>query len=494
MSSSSPIKVKYRSPSTQVDLHTLARALPSGFAHLASRRTWIPARHLNILTQKLVDLEQRRIKRLFVEMPPRHGKSNLCSQYFPAWYLARHPDHQVVLASYESSFAHLWGEKARDAFAEYAPEVFGLTVHPRHRAAEDWRVFGYDGRMRCTGVNGGLTGRGANLLIIDDPIKDAKEASSEVFRNRAWDWYMTVARTRLEPGAVVVVIQTRWHEEDLIGRIRAQSAVSGEQWDSVTMQALCEEPEHDALGRGYGEALWPERYDETALKATRDGMAKHWWDALFQQRPTPPGGNLAQTAWFKLVDKTPIHGSVKRCRFWDIGGEKKADRQDPDYTVGARLARTQDGNFYIEDIIRVQTSAGEVDKLIRRTAEMDGHECIIREEQEPGSSGEAIIALRKKGLAGFNYLGLKALGKPVGWMPMLTAAELGHVYMVRAEWNARYLSEVAAAPYGANDDQLDAVSGSYVALAGTSNLRVAEVLEIGGGEHELKSALERRMF
>lgn len=441
-----------------------------------------------------MDLEQRRVKRLFVEMPPRHGKSNLCSHYFPAWYLGRHPDHQVMLASYESTFAQLWGEKARDVLTEFGPEVFGVGVHPKRNASADWRIANNMGRMRCTGVTGGITGRGADLLIIDDPIKDAVEASSPVMRNRAWDWYTSTARSRLEPNGIVIVIQTRWHQEDLIGRLRRQQELGGERWESVTMQALCEDPLTDPCQRAIGQALWPARYDVDALAQIKNGMPTHWWNALYQQRPTPPGGALAQTVWFKIIQALPV-GEPRRCRFWDVGGdEKKRPSSDPDWTVGAKVARYPDGRFVVEDIKRVQMSSANVMRLIVQTGLMDGHEVVIREEQEGGSSGLAIINARKKEFAGFNYGGQKPLGKPNGWVPMLIQAELGNVYLFAGGWNEAFLAEVADAPHGSHDDQLDAVAGAMHFLTIGSHLKASDILSIGSEESELRSAFPRRVF
>lgn len=408
-----------------------------------------------------------------------------------------------MLASYESTFAQLWGERARDVLQEWGPTVFGVHVHPKRNAAADWRIANHLGRMRCTGVTGGITGRGADLLIIDDPIKDAVEASSEVYRNRAWDWYTSTARSRLEPGGIIIVIQTRWHQEDLIGRLRRQAELGGEQWDSLTLPALTDTDDLvavDPLGRSFGQALWPERYDEDALNAIKNEIPSHWWNALYQQRPTPPGGNMAKTAWFPIVQALP-NGEPKRCRFWDIGGDEKkvgSRRSDPDWTVGARLARFPDGRIFIEDIIRVQASSGDVQKLIVQTALMDGHEVVIREEQEGGSSGLAIINQRKKALAGFNYNGQKALGKPNGWIPMLIQAEVGNVFLLKTpgmrDWHAAFLAEVADAPHGSHDDQLDAVSGAFHYLTLGSAMKASDILAIGSEESERRGTQERKIF
>lgn len=451
------------------------------------------APHLNILTKKLVDLEQRRITRLLVEMPPRHGKSSLCSQYFPAWYLGRNPDHNVIIASYESGIAATWGEKARDTLAEYGGDVFGIKVRTQFNRSTDWRIDGHTGRMRCVGVVGGITGRGANLLIIDDPIKDALEASSETYRDRAWNWYTSTARTRLEPGGIIIVIQTRWHQEDLIGRLRRQALLGGEQWESLTLPAICEQP-GDVLGRQVGDTLWPDRYNHEGLRILRESIPEHWWNALYQQRPTPPGGALAKTIWFKLAHTRPA-GHVVRCRFWDCGGSEKQGGKEGDPTVGALVAR-RGNEFFVEDVIRVFYSSGDVDKLIRQTAERDGQQVLVREEQEPGSAGLAVINMRKKTMVGFNYRGIPSThAKVLRWTPMLVQAEVGNVFIVAGLWNPAFLAEVGDAPYGSHDDQLDAVSGAFqVCALGGGSLPAADLLAIGGGAEDWAKANERKVF
>lgn len=468
---------RYLMPS--LEARDLARALPSGWAWLTSRGRWVPARHLTLLTQKLMDLEQRKITRLIVECPPRAGKTSLCSRAFPSWYLGRHPDHQVILASYEGHIAQLSGELARDALAEYGMGVFGVTVNARRSAAHDWRVADHLGRMRCTGITGGITGRGADLLIVDDPVKDAVEANSETYRQRVWDWWTSTASTRLEPNGIVIAISTRWHQDDLIGRLRQQESVGGERWDSVTLPAIAEEGQPDSLGREPGAVLWPERFPLEVMLRRKQNMPAHWWNALYQQRPTPPGGQMAQRVWFPIVTVLPP-GQPRRCRFWDMGGDApKKGSSDPDWTVGARLARYDDGQIVVEDIVRVRASSADVHQLIRQTALMDGFETMVREEQEGGSSGKAIINMRKLHMQGFNYMGQQPLGKPDGWTPLLIQAEMGHVSLFRAPWNEAFLNEVSEAPHGHHDDQLDAVAGAFHALTIGSGLRAADVLSIG---------------
>lgn len=455
---------RYRHPVEAFDGLDLARALPSGLAYLASGGRWRTAPHLNLLCQKLVDLEQRRITRLLVEMPPRHGKSELCSVHFPAWYLGRNPEARIILASYEATLAQTHSERARDVLHDWGPTVFKVATHPRRTRPSDWRLAGHGGRMRATGVVGGITGQGADLIIVDDPVKDAGEAKSEIMRQRTWDWWSATARSRLEPGGVCMIIQTRWHQDDLVGRIRKQMATGGEQWDSITLPGIYEGDGVDVLGRSYGEALWPWRYTTAQLTQIRDTIPEHWWNALYQQRPTPPGGSMAKDIWFPVCYALPAdtpEAPVKRCRFWDCAGSQGSKG---DFTVGAKVARAGP-LFFIEDIIRVRYSSGEVERLIEQTARVDGQTVMVREEQEGGSSGLAVINSRRERLAGFNYRGVPTRSsKETSWIPFLIQAEAGNFKMLHGRWNAEWLAEATFAPFGEHDDQMDAVAGAFKAL------------------------------
>ena len=275
---------------------------------------WEDYKHLKLLNEKVMALLDGTLgkKRLMVTMPPRHGKSEYCSKYLPSWYLNKHPDKRVILASYGDDFAAEWGRKVRDIF-DNNQDRLTTKIRKDSSAANRWGIDSHVGGMVTAGVGGQLTGRGAHLFIIDDPVKDAVEANSAADRDRKWDWWRQVAQTRLEPGGVVIVIQTRWHEDDLGGRILLHE---GELWEHVNLAALAEED--DALGRRPGEALCPERYDEQALGAIRVSIGSQAWSALYQQRPTPEGGGSFKRKDFRYW--TPWTAEEKTYRLEDDDG------------------------------------------------------------------------------------------------------------------------------------------------------------------------------
>ena len=294
-------------PETMLSLFSnpleIARATPMGLASYATKGKWKAAKHLKLLNRKLIDVAYGKTKRLIVSMPPRHGKSMLISQFFPAWFLGRFPDKRVMLTSYEAGFAASWGRKARDVLEERGREMFNIELRNDSTAADRWDIKGHTGGMVTAGVGGPLTGKGADLLIIDDPIKNAEEAASKTIREKIWDWWGSTAYTRLEPDGAVIIIMTRWNEDDLVGKVIQNLEESGEEWEVLNLPALAEE--HDPLGRDVGEALWPERFDEKRLDKIRRTIGSYYFSALYQQRPQPQGQTKFRREWFHYAREDP---------------------------------------------------------------------------------------------------------------------------------------------------------------------------------------------
>lgn len=287
---------KPRQPETPLDL-----------AKLTWGEQLLTPPHLQLLNSKLVQVATGDIRRLLITMPPRHGKSMLTSEHFPAWYLGTFPDRQVILASYEAEFASHWGGLARNVLEEYG-HVFGVTVNSGTSAKNNWGIAGRRGLMKTAGVGGAITGKGAHLLIIDDPVKNAEEANSYVMRQKTWEFYQSTARTRLEPGGSVVVIQTRWHGDDLAGRLITQSRRHSQQWEIFNLPAIA--GQDDPIGRKPGDALWPERYNEQELRAIREDVGEYVWAALYQQRPQSDEGGKIKREWLRYWNP---HGDFYRC-------------------------------------------------------------------------------------------------------------------------------------------------------------------------------------
>jgi predicted phage terminase large subunit-like protein len=281
---------------------------PSSFAQHVSRGKWRLARHLIAIDAAVIDtIYGVTAPLLIIEAPPRHGKSELISKYLPAWYLGHFPERRVMLAGYSASFARSWGRKARDLLAESGTACFGYTVDRQVHGAADWGVAGTSGGMVTAGTGGPLTGRGAHLLIIDDPIKNAEQALSATVNDNHWDWWQSTASTRLEPGGCAIVIATRWSRDDLSGRlIRASEQGTGTPVRRLHLPALAEE--NDPLGRAPGEPLWPERWSREQLEQLRRAKDDFWWEAMYQQNPQEPRNRLWPADYFPdelWVDEFP---------------------------------------------------------------------------------------------------------------------------------------------------------------------------------------------
>lgn len=431
---------------------------PALFAITASRDRWMAADHLLMLSDKLVQIASGDLKRLMIYMPPRHGKSQLTSQYFPAWYLGHNPDKRVLLTSYEADFAASWGWKVRNVFEEYGREIFGLSVRSDSSARSRWDIVDRVGGMNTAGVGGAITGKGADLLIIDDPVKNAEDANSDLKRDKAWDWYQSTAYTRLEPGGAIILIMTRWHPEDLGGLLLKDMDAGGEQWEILNFPAIAEE--NDVLGRVVGEPLWKKRYPIEALEAIRGTVGAYWWAAMYQQSPYTKAGKTFKRQDFKIVDGGAVGDQV---RFWDLAATEETKGKDPDWTVGCLMSE-QDGRYWIKDIIRVREEAGEVEKIIKQAAQLDGIETRIFMEQEGGASGKSLISYYARTvLKGHAFEGVPSTGsKTVRAQPLASAVSNGNVHLVAASWNTVFLDEAERFPTTeVHDDQVDAASQAF---------------------------------
>jgi len=302
---------------------------PGMWALGVSEGRWKSARHLTYLDQALIraidEAERGELDGLVVCMPPQHGKSELCSKYLPAWYLGNYPDRRVILTSYEADFAAQWGRKARDLLEQWG-WVFGIRVARRSSAVHRWDIEGREGGMTTAGVGGPITGRGAHLLVVDDPIKNDEEARSPTMRQKQWDWWQSTASTRLRPRGLMIVVQTRWHRDDLAGRILREAKTNGQRWREIRLPALAEAD--DPLGREPGEALWPEVYTREHLLRVQSSRTNYYWRAMYQQDPLAEGSTEWADSYFgpeiwledwprewicRVVALDPSKGSDARC-------------------------------------------------------------------------------------------------------------------------------------------------------------------------------------
>ncbi len=412
------------------------------------------------------------VKRLMIFAPPQHGKSELASVRLPAYWQGRRPDDPVILASYAASLAESKSRQAREIvesadFAALFPEI---GTRRDSRAVNEWNLADHRGGMLAVGVGGPITGHGALLGVVDDPIENWEQAQSPVIREKIWQWYRTTFRTRIWEDGAIVLIMTRWHEDDLAGRLLADQPG---QWTVLRLPALAESQgerddrnrrmglpagEPDPLGRAPGEPLCPGRFSLAALHDLRRDVGTLAWNAEYQGSPTAPEGNRFKREHFPIVEAGPAQ--ARRVRYWDKAGTQGGGH----LTAGVLLARTPEGLLFVEDVVAGQWEALAREKVIRQTAELDrgrfGHVKVWL-EQEPGSGGKESAEATIRNLAGFDVHAERVTGeKAVRAEPWVAQCQAGNVRLVRGQWNAPYLQEHLEWPNGTFNDQVDASAGA----------------------------------
>lgn len=441
----------------------------SDFTDFKSRiyRNYENAAHLQLIDSALSDvvryIETRGAEGtgyLIISMPPRHGKTVTVSKLFPAWFLAEHPEMRVILASYGMTLAQKNSRYARNTiqsigFKDIYPYI---TLAQDSKAVDAWDLSGHEGGMDAVGVGAGVTGKGGHLIIVDDPVKSREEAESETYREKVWDWFTDDLYTRREPGAAIVVIMTRWHQDDLVGRLLRDDA---SKWRVLSLPAIAEE--NDPLGREIGAALWPSRFPITKLQDDKRVMGEYSFSALYQQQPVPAEGGIFKRAWFHKVTSVPE--IVHTVRYWDLAMSSK---ETADYTVGVKIGQATDGHYYIMDVVRFQKEWGDVVPEIAKVALTDGANVMIGVE-EAGFMSRAIQELnqdyRLHGYAVFGYPVDK--DKVTRALPFAARLSAGTVHVLDTHWTDDYLDEMCSFPNGTHDDQVDASSGAW-AMIGSS--------------------------
>lgn len=375
-------------------------------------------------------------------MPPRHGKSELASRSFPAWFLGRNPNKQIIAASYNSDLAADFGREVRNIvaspeFKKLFPDV-GLSADSQ--AADRWHT-SQGGMYVAAGVGTAITGRGAHVLLIDDPFKDREEADSDLRRRRVWEWFASTAYTRLMPGGAIVVINTRWHDDDLSGRLLEQP---GEGWEVLSLPAVTDE-----------QALWPEWYPKERLDAIRAVIGEREWSALYQQRPTPDEGDFFKRDWFMEYDQPPeglhVYGASDYAVTADGG----------DYSEHGIAGVDFNANLYILDWWRGQTTS---DVWIERQCDMIlkhlplmwfGESGVIRKAVEPFLTRRMV---ERNAFCQLEWLPSVA-DKPTRARAVQARASMGKVWLPkRAPWKEELLQQLLRFPAGKYDDGVDTLA------------------------------------
>jgi len=417
-------------------------------------RNYLVNWHHREIANALEKVESGEIKRLIIEMPPRHGKSQLASIYFPAWYLGRNPDKEIITASYSGDLAKDFGSKTRDVVnSNRYKDIFDVSLKQDSKAKDKWTT-NSGGSYTSVGRGGATTGRGANIFLIDDPVKDREEAESITIREKTWGWYTSVVNTRLEKNGAIVIIMTRWHTDDLVSRVLDKSEETGEDWTIVSFPAIAEE---DEKYRKKGEPLWSAKKDLDELDVIK-ALNIYDWFALYQQVPIAAEIQEFKQDWFKYWNDDLLKGKdLYYYDLVDLAGEKVTSDNNVVLTIAKERTSPE---IYIIDCYAGHYDPGEViDRLffnknkygnryvragIETVAYQKSFEYWVKEEQKKRQVYFDVVSLKAKTQKEIRIRGL---------VPMYKAGVIYH--------NNRMTdleTELITFPRGKTDDRIDALA------------------------------------
>lgn len=443
---------------------------PAFLAYKLSKGEWQPADHLLLLNKYLVEVATGKIKNLMIFMPPRHGKSELTSKYFPAWYLSRFPNKRVILTSYEADFAASWGYKVRDLVHEYGKSVLGIQLSPDSSARDDWNLYKKKGGMVTAGVGGAITGKGADLFIIDDPVKNSEQANSKTYQEKALDWYKSTAHTRLEPDGSMIIIQTRWNDADLSGALLSEEP---DKWTVISLPAFAEE--NDLLGRKPGEPLFKERFPANVLEDIKKTIGPYWFSALYQQRPQATDSALFKREHLRfcrvaggLVDFGYKVFTFDQCRIIQTCDPAASLKTTADYFVLGTWAITPDNDLVLLDLIRLRLESPDQVKLFWHSYMRWKPESQYVETVGLGKT--LFQHLKKEGLP-VKEVTPGTADKYTRALPAAARMSAGTVYIADdGPWRHDFIDELLSFPTGAHDDQVDVLSYAVQVLIESSEM------------------------
>lgn len=438
--------------------------------------------------------------RLMILFPPRHGKSEIASRNFPPWHLGQYPDHEFIACSYNLSLAMDFSRKVKGILEDpLYHTVFDTRLDPNNQSTESWGVHRQRGGYVAAGIGGPITGKGANCLVIDDPVKNAEEADSADTREKIWEWYLSTAYSRLAPGGGVLVIQTHWHDDDLAGRLQTmmRDAAAGEgdyidkfevikypaiaeadEWLNHTTDLIEYDPPTEALAapdahytllRHRGDALHPERYDiDKLLRIKAQNKGGRWWSALYQQNPVPDDGSYFTKDQFRRAPLPSLKTSNVLIA-WDFAiSEKKQN----DFTVGTVLLQDSDDMVHVADQVRFRSGdAFFIVEAILNLAQK-WHNPSLVTGFEDGQIYRAIETLLKKRMRERQFYPPTMVLKPISDKMARGRALQGRMqqgmisFNASGEWYDTLRAEMLRFPAGAHDDQVDSLAWAVQMVVG----------------------------
>jgi predicted phage terminase large subunit-like protein len=429
------------------------------------RSRYSAAKHHKILSAALEEVDRGHIPRLIVTMPPRHGKSELVSKRFLAWMLGRDPYKQIMFATYNEDFAGDFGVEVREIMmSPQFKQIFPGVGFRKGGAAKDRIQTSEGGIAVFKGRGGALTGRGADRLVIDDILKDAEEADSPTTREKCWQWFTKVAMTRLMPGAAVVIVITRWNEDDIVGRLTdptnpCYNAEEAKRWKVIKLPFFAEED--DPMGREKGETLWPERFDEAFGIAQRQ-LNPRGFSALYQQRPTPEDGDFFKRDWIKVYKPSEL---PKELKYYAASDHAVGTKQTNDATVLLTVGVDENDDIWVLDCWwRRKTADHVVDAMLQL---MQTRKPLIWWDERGHISQSIVPFLRKRMLEERTYINLHevtpAADKQTRAQSIQGRMAMGKVHFPEnSTWLSDAMDEMLKFPHHRHDDFVDALA--YIGL------------------------------
>lgn len=425
------------------------------YVEYVHRGQWKTAKHLELICnelQKIVD-EPDQSHRIMIFMSPRGGKSQCVSETFPSFFLGHFPDKRVMIGSYGDSLAQRFGKLNRQKISEFGPSLFNVSISKQKSSMTNFDIEGHRGGMLSIGIGSGATGHGADLLLLDDPVKNKEEAESQTYRDKIWAEWQNTFRTRLHPGASVILIMTRWHEDDLAGRLLNPEYGEVDDWRIINIPAIAEE--NDLLGRQPGEPYWPEHgFDLKWAEDTKNAVGSQTWNALYQQRPAPAEGAMIKREWFKFYEEVPTNFDLL-LQSWDLSFK---DSVGSDFVSGMVMGNVGANIYLLPDIsygrMDFPTTLDAIRKLTARNPK--AHLKLIEDK----ANGPAVIAMLRKEIRGI--IPITPKGSKVARVSAVSPLmEAGNVFLPSPKicsWVEDFIEECAVFPNGTHDDRVDSLS------------------------------------
>lgn len=439
-----------------------------------TNRAYRPAAHHELIAEQLERVERGELKRLMIFMPPRHGKSELASRRFPAWFIGRRPEMSIIAASYNSDLAGDFGREVRNIVAspEHATLFGGSTLAQDSKAQNRWHT-SQGGGYAAAGVGTAVTGRGAHVFLIDDPVKDREAADSEIIREKTYRWFLSTAYTRLEGTLVdpdkdelwrdldeaqekgepfegaIVLVQTRWHEDDLAGRLILDMERGADQWEILSLPAVHK-----------GQALWPEKYSAERLERIQKQLTAREWQSLYQQEPTPDEGTFFKRDWFEGYTNAPDPLAVYMTSDFAVteGGG--------DFTELAVWGLDDQDNTYALDWWSGQTTAMDwINEAVRLISKWKPR-AFFGETGQIKAAIEPVLRRtmrERKAFCRLEWLP-RVADKAASARGFQARAEMGLVHFPPTDWAKAAIEQLVSFPTGKHDDKVDACALLGMAL------------------------------